>query len=99
MNKTNDSEITKVVFRKYKDNDIIAIFPEEPGNMDKHTCMSYMHIGQHGACNPSIISDTTLASKEEFQELKNELESIGYNLVVISRISSLMNSKRFEKLI
>ena len=41
--------MTKVVSRKFKDNeDIIALFPEKIWNRQNYTISSYMHIGQHG---------------------------------------------------
>ena len=47
-----DQHKTKVIFRKLKDGDIIALFPELPGDMNPyHTCESYMHVGQHGAAS------------------------------------------------
>lgn len=77
---------TKVIFRKWQD-DIIAIFPEELGNCSWGTCMSYMHIGQHGACDPYMIVDNSIPANEtEYHDLKTELESIGYNLKVIKRL-------------
>ena len=40
---TQDKEKTKVVFRKFKDGEIIALFPEiEAAAGDKSACMSYM---------------------------------------------------------
>ncbi len=78
---------TKVIFRFWKiSNEVIAIFPEEPGNTNPMTCSSYEHIGQHGACNPyGIIQESRLATPEEYKDLKEELESIGYDLTIIKR--------------
>lgn len=75
-----DTFKTKVVFRKYKDNgDILALFPEvDEGN---YKCSCYERIGQHGAADYShCIRITTPAKEEEYKALKNELESMGYNL-------------------
>ena len=81
-----DKEKTAVIFRKFKDGDIIAIFPELVGTDNLGTCMSYQHIGQHGSCDLGIIYDTKLATDEEYKDLKDELEhSIGYNLRVIKK--------------
>jgi hypothetical protein len=71
---------TIVIFRKYNDGDIIAIFPEVPGAAP-YLCMSYMHVGQHGDCDVAALIDSTKkATPEEFAALKTELESIGYVL-------------------
>jgi hypothetical protein len=49
--KTTEMDI--VVFRKFKDGDVIALFPEM-----KHGQFinSYMHIGQHGDATPDLIT-------------------------------------------
>jgi hypothetical protein len=77
---------TKVIFRKYKDGDIIALFPEEPFSVHSY-CSSYMHVGQHGAADVVyVMMDTKPAKPEEYAELKRELECLGYeNLKVIHR--------------
>jgi hypothetical protein len=73
---------TKVSFRVFKDGgDVIAIFPEVPGTSDPDTCMSYQHVGQHGACNPfHLLTQTREADLAELVGLYDELEAIGYDL-------------------
>ena len=79
-----------VIFRKFKigedfdKEEIIAVFPEEDYfHYPSSTKMSYMHVGQHSACELSHIKDVTVpATKSEYQDLKEELESIGYKLEV-----------------
>ena len=44
--------MTKVVFRKFKDGVVIAVFPEVSYNYVH--LMSYQHEGQHGDCVPWI---------------------------------------------
>ena len=94
---------TKVIFRKFKDTgEVIALFPELPGTNDYCTCSSYMHIGQHSSASVSLSSVTVRAREEDYMPLKRELESLGYNLEVINRFSTLhfdarvraVNSKR-----
>jgi hypothetical protein len=87
-------EKTKVVFRKWSNGDVIALFPEVPSDILGHYCMSYMHVGQHGDASPMIVHDTKLAKPEEYAELKAELERIGYILDVRSRITRQMHAKR-----
>lgn len=76
---------TKVIFRKFKEGDIIALFPELPGDNNPATCNSYMHVGQHGVADIGIIRDTKPAHELEYKALYNELISIGYNLIVKQR--------------
>lgn len=76
---------TKVIFRHWK-GDVIAIFPEIPGDMSPYTCMSYQHVGQHGACDPyGIIADSRPATLIERWPLRKELMCLGYKLQVIHR--------------
>lgn len=71
--------MTKVIFRKFRNGDIIALFPQEPATSDGWKCMSYMHVGQHGSADPMIVHVTKPAKRAEFVELLRELQSIGYN--------------------
>jgi len=83
-----DKEKTIVIFRKWKRsnfpyNDILALFPEENGSVLNNTCMSYEHIGQHGQADYAYCIKKTLpANVIEYTNLKKELETIGYNLIV-----------------
>jgi len=80
-----DTEKTLVVFRywyKPKDNPgVIALFPEiDEGN---YYCSSYQHVGQHGDADyQGVIAATRPASESEYRDLKQELESLGYNLLI-----------------
>jgi len=78
---------TKVIFRKFKEGDIIALFPKVPGTNDPYTCGSYMHVGQHDSADPSIVNITTLAKPTEYASLAKELRSIGYVLDIKSKIT------------
>jgi len=83
--KTNDA--TTVIFRKFKEGDIIALFPYEIDNYHGD-CMSYMHVGQHSGANYfGCIKGTKPAKKEEYQNLYNELLSIGYKPEVKQKIN------------
>ena len=82
---TKDTHVTEVVFRKFKDGQIIALFPHVPYN-NSGLIDCYMHVGQHsGACYDGILGQTKLATPIEMLPLYTELESIGYNLLVIKR--------------
>lgn len=80
--------MTKVIFRKYKDNDIIALFPD---TLKYGTVLSYMHVGQHGDADYiNIISSTHLANETEYKDLYNELINIGYtDLKVVKRVNRI----------
>lgn len=79
---------TKVVFRKFKDGDIIAMFPREPGTNDPYrTCMSYQHVGQHGSAHTDIVSITNLATPGEYAKLAKELRGLGYTLDIRTKMT------------
>ena len=61
----------KVIFRKNKDNEVIAFFPEERVNYGY--IMSYMHIGQHGEASYEFYLITRKANKNEYTDLLTEL--------------------------
>ena len=82
--KKNKRDITKVIFRKFEDGEIIALFPEQ--KLGNGLIGSYMHIGQHSPASEFIVDDTTLATEDEYRELKAELESIGYHLEIRKRM-------------
>lgn len=87
---------TLVVFRKYKPSrieyndsypphDILALFPEVSGScIDDSICQCYQHVGQHGQANYyyCVHELTTPAKPEEYEDLKKELESLGYKLKI-----------------
>ncbi len=79
-----DKHKTKVVFRKFKKGDILALFPGiESG---RGFVESYQHIGQHGGADYRHCIDVTKpATPEEYSDLQQELESIGYNLLIRKR--------------
>ena len=76
-----------VVFRKFKDGEILALFPNIAWTNDGQ-CTSYMHIGQHGGADYShCIAITKPATANEYSGLKRELEQRGYSLLVKQRNS------------
>ena len=77
--------MTKVIFRKFSDGSIIALFPELTDNK-KYTVSSYTHVGQHSDCDyQDVISQTKLATENEYNALKEELMSIGYELNIVKK--------------
>lgn len=80
---------TKVVFKKFKrGGDVIALFTQEPGTRDPHTCQIYQHEGQHGDMDMRHKSMLTTCLPKEYVNLKAELEAIGYTLVVYQNITA-----------
>lgn len=80
-----DEELTRVVFRRWSNGDVIALFPDIHENVDGD-CLSYEHIGQHGEADyTSCIFNTHPATAIEYKDLFEELTSIGYNLKVCKR--------------
>lgn len=96
-----DEQETPVIFRKYgarRGGEVIAIFPAEPGTYDTGTCSSYVHVGQHGSCDPQLVMNGTRAAKEsEYADLKRELEGepYGYRLKIYKRLQrSFLDDRR-----
>lgn len=83
-----DNEITEVIFRKFPEGDVIALFPYEISNW-KGDIMSYQHVGQHGDCDYNlIVSKTKLATPEEYADLKKELEThYDYKFKVLKKMN------------
>jgi hypothetical protein len=89
---------TKVIFRRFKDGDIIALFPEAAGDGNPSNCQSYMHVGQHGAADP-LAGGIPLAAAEEYAPLLAELKRIGYDdLKVCKRVPAAAYLTRREQL-
>ena len=83
----DDSEQVKVIFRKFPEGDVIALFPEQ--DQGRGLIGSYMTIGQHSDASKSLITDLEPASKEEYAKLAAELERIGYDIVISESVNEL----------
>ena len=85
-NRKSADKMTRAVFRKYPDGQIIALFPDIPWSEDG-SVTSYMHVGQHGAAYyKQVIDSTTPAREGDYSALLEELETIGYdNLRIVKR--------------
>lgn len=76
-----DKHKTQVVFLiNERTNDLFAFFPNEDYNDFSLTKVCYSHVGQHSGCVLDYAKESKEATKEEYNDLKEELESIGYNL-------------------
>jgi hypothetical protein len=81
-------EKTKVIFRKFKDGDVIAMFPTIAGTNDyTQDCLSYQHLGQHSSASVDLPSHTKRVKEPEYRSLKKELEAIGYSLIIGHRFT------------
>lgn len=75
---------TIVVFRKFKEGDVLALFPQE--EYGGGLCMSYQAVGQHGGADYAHCIGITKPAKEaEYEPLLRELKAIGYELKIVKR--------------
>jgi hypothetical protein len=89
MTQSSD-EIIPVIFRKdYEGGQwhITAVFPTEPGLPESGSMTCYAHVGQHSSCSYGWYVGTKAANPEEYSDLREELESIGYKLRVYKRMT------------
>lgn len=83
MKKQEEKTFTQVMFRKFENGEIIALFPSMIVN-SYNECGSYMHFGQHSPADyDAVIEMTTQATKEEYTPLYKELLSVGYDNLII----------------
>lgn len=86
-------QLTRVVFRRFKEGETIALFPIYAGERAwKCRHILYAH-GQHAAADyAGVIAVTRPATGEECQELLAELTSVGYdNLHILRRAKPKFN--------
>jgi hypothetical protein len=86
-----------VVFRRFKDDGVIALFPEIPADDVGLAMSSYMRVGEHGPASWDLIARTRPASMDEpdVKALYDLLTKvIGYRLIVRRRITSEMSAFR-----
>lgn len=96
MRRPTVSEIP-VIFRKYPDGEILALFPTLPGGRFGE-CMSYLYVGQHGAADYGhVVRTTRPARREDHADLQAELVQIGYDdLKVYGREQPWMHRTRID---
>ena len=66
-----------------EEQDLFAYFPHEDYDRNGMFKSSYSHVGQHSACSPQYAKESRKATKAEYQDLKTELEGLGYVLNII----------------
>ena len=74
-------EKLKVIFKKCKNGEIIAFFPELKVHYGNIT--SYMHIGQHGEASYSFYSSLKNATEKEYASLLEELKCIYNDCILV----------------
>lgn len=74
-------EKVKVIFRKTKDGEIIAFFPEASANFGN--ILSYMNVGQHGEASHDFYMTTKKATEAEYKTLLKELQNIYNDCVLV----------------
>lgn len=75
---------TRVIFRRYKAGDVVAILLDVPANLGYVTC--YAHVGQHDEGHYfRVMGDTRPATAAEYAALARELDGRGYDLVLRKR--------------
>lgn len=70
--------------QSYKE--VIAVFVDEKIKGTREIIFEcYAHLGQHSTCSKSFLAEKCrkINKKEDYQELKAELELIGYNLNIL----------------
>jgi hypothetical protein len=76
----------QVKFYREPDHSIMAVFLKDYWNdLSKDTVTCYAHIGQHSACHLDYLKECTLAKKDEYLPLMEELTSIGYKLKILNK--------------
>jgi hypothetical protein len=83
---------TRVIF-KISDGECVAFLLDCPANYGN--VLSYIHVGQHGEASIEFFSECKLATEEEYKDLREELESIGYRLYLRSRWNGNRKSQRW----
>jgi len=63
---------------------VFAFFPDEVADMEGNAT-SYAHIGQHSACSEEYADECRDATPVQYEDLKSELEGIGYELEIINQ--------------
>jgi hypothetical protein len=64
--------------------DVFAFFPEMEYNVNPNLKSCYAHIGQHSACHIDYAAGCSPATEVQYAALRDELESIGYELEILN---------------
>jgi len=84
-----------VIFRRFSDGEVIALFPALAGDPSGELCLCYSHIGQHGAADyRAVVQATSAATSGQYARLAAELRACGYVLDVRRRASARQRALR-----
>lgn len=74
---------------------VLAIMPAHAATVGRpNHCTCYVHVGQHGACDlDAALHYYDEASPDEYADLKAELEGLGYNVRVVSKVVAIFDRK------
>jgi len=67
--------------------EVIAFLLDAPANFGN--ILTYMHVGQHAEASVDFYRHCWTASPDEYADLKTELESIGYELIVLKKCNPM----------
>lgn len=96
--KMDNKDKIKVIFRKWNDGDILALFPEEIVPQTSYNCYSYACIGDYGLADPILcMRETVLATPKEYAKLLKKLQYDGYDLIICKDYAQNMTEKRIRK--
>jgi len=87
---------TTVIFRKDREGEIFAMFPEVPADNYGRYCLAYQHVGQGCAADyVGCVRRSTPAKPNEYRELLTEVGN-GFStpLVVRKRATPAMHEER-----
>src|SRR5574343_258253 len=70
--------------------DVFAYFPNEISDREGNR-LCYAHVGQHSSCSEEYALECELATPEQYSDLKQELDSRGYNLNVLDALPGMTN--------
>jgi hypothetical protein len=92
------NRVTPVIFRKFRNGEIIALFPFHAGNNDGYTCQSFIHVGQHGSADPGLVMRMTKpATQDEAAPLIRELTSAPYSYPPLRILHRFTDAARRER--
>jgi hypothetical protein len=102
-----DTQKTRVLFlierdydennkEQFVENHIVAMFPEIDEGRNRVSC--YAHVGQHSAGCMEYFNECIKATPEQYKDLREELESIGYNLHVLNEDQKALEDIYFSEL-
>ncbi len=95
MNETRDAVVIRVW--KGDPDDVFALFPTDPADVDGRYCTSYQHVGQHSSADYwHCLRQSRPATRREAAPLLKELRRIGYRPRVLKRASRRHHDQRLS---